>query len=88
MSDQSTSPEVFELEDFASPERHAAGIFFEDFCVALSVWRAMQPRSVTVADAAAAFNASHAVIERAVSNAAWMYLDGEGPEATIESEGL
>lgn len=73
---------LFTREHFAEPDDEA-GVFIDKLGVALVTWRAMQDKTtVTVHDAAAAFNTTAEVITEAVHAAElpWLYLIGEDIE--------
>lgn len=57
---------------------------------AIQVWSALQGRSVTVREAATAFNMADAQVRQAVSAHYWMFLEGpddDPTKQTIEHEG-
>lgn len=54
---------------------------------AIQVWAMCQGRTVTVRDAMAAFRVSEELITEAVEEHYWMFLEGTGPDATIQHEG-
>lgn len=49
----------------------------EAFITAVSVWASCQPDQVSVADAAAAFNATNEAIRAAVSEHPWMFVNDD-----------
>jgi hypothetical protein len=54
---------------------------------AIQIWAFCQCRTVTVREAMAAFRVSEEMIVEAVEEHYWMFLEGNGPDATIEHEG-
>lgn len=67
---------IFTDEQFAK-SGDDAGIFMEDLGRALVTWTAMQNKSVTVYEAAAAFNTTPDIIKQSVEDASWIYVAGD-----------
>lgn len=61
----------------------AAGVYFSQFANAVSLWTCLQRRTVSIAEAALAFNVAPALVEEAIEWHPWMYTDG----ATIMHDG-
>jgi len=73
----SPEPHRETMDYFMGPEDEA-GIDFEDFVIALSVWGWMRPGGQpTVREAADTFGVTDQVILNAVKRHYWMYLEGE-----------
>lgn len=67
--------ELFTREQFAKPDDDV-GVFMDGLGRALVTWTAMQNRSVTVHEAAAAFNTTPEIIAEAVEETSWIYVSG------------
>lgn len=79
----------FERDDFAK-EGDDAGVFMDGLGRALVTWAAMQDRTVTVREAATAFNTTDAVIVEAIEDASWIFVHGpddDPTKQTIELDG-
>lgn len=82
---------AYDMSFFASPGDDA-GVFFDDFMNALSVWAWMRPGNEcpTVGEAADAFGVTHDVICTAVNDHPWMFLtdlDDDRAMQRIEHDG-
>ena len=73
---------LFTREQFAKPDDDA-GVFIDGLGRALVTWTAMQDRSVTLHEAAKAFNTTAEVIAEAIEDAAWISVNGD----TLELDG-
>ena len=73
---------LFTREQFAKPDDDA-GVFIDGLGRALVTWTAMQDRTVTLHEAAKAFNTTAEVIAEAIEDAAWISVMGD----TIELDG-
>jgi len=76
-------------DDFMKPDDEA-GIPFENFAQALPLWAWMQNRTVSVAEAALAFNTSPDIIRRAFEDQPYAYLSGDDADPSqqfIEHDG-
>ena len=73
---------LFTRDQFAKPDDDA-GVFLDGLGRALVTWVAMQDRTVTVHDAAEAFNTTPEIISEAVEDAIWISVDGD----TLELDG-
>lgn len=67
---------LFTREQFAAPDDEA-GVFMDGLGRALVTWTAMQDRTVTVHDAAAAFNTTPGIIADACEEAMWISVEGD-----------
>lgn len=68
---------LFTREQFAKPDDEA-GVFMDGLGRALVTWTAMQGReSVSLHEAAAAFNTTPEIIAEACEEAMWIYVDGD-----------
>lgn len=68
---------IFTREQFAAPDDEA-GVFLEHLGTSLVTWVAMQNgATVTVHDAAKAFNTTPEIIAEAVEEAMWIYIEGD-----------
>ncbi len=72
---------LFTKEQFAG-EGDEAGVFWDGLSASLITWTAMQDRTMTVADAAAAFNTSPDVIRSAIEDAMWIGYSGPDDDPT------
>lgn len=80
-----------DMSFFADPGDEA-GVFFDDFVVAVGVWSWMQQGDVppTVRAAAQAFCVTDDVIRKAIDAHPWCFLSGPDDDATkqlIEADG-
>lgn len=80
----------YDMSFFADDDN--AGVHFDDFINALSVWAWMRPGNgcPTVGEAADAFGVAHDVICNAVNVHPWMFLTGlddDRAQQRIEHEG-
>lgn len=73
---------LFTREQFAKPDDDA-GVFIDGLGRALVTWAAMQDRSVSLHDAAKAFNTTPEIIAEAVEDAMWISVEGD----TLELDG-
>lgn len=73
---------LFTREQFAKPDDDA-GVFMDGLGRALVTWVAMQGRTVTIHDAAKAFNTTADVVVESVEDAAWISVEGD----TLELDG-
>jgi hypothetical protein len=73
---------LFTREQFAKTDDEA-GVFIDGLGRALVTWVAMQDRTVTVHDAAKAFNTTPEIIEAATEDAMWISVNGD----TLELDG-
>ena len=73
---------IFTRDQFAKPDEEA-GVFIDGLGRALVTWTAMQDRTVTLQEAATAFNTTPEVIKEAINDADWIYFYGD----TIELDG-
>lgn len=67
---------LFTRDQFAAVDDEA-GVFMDGLGRALVTWAAMQHRSVTVHDAARAFNTTPEIIAEAVEDAMWISVEGD-----------
>lgn len=74
---------AYDMGYFADPDDDA-GILFDDFITALSVWAWMRPgpKPVSVREAAVAFGVTDEVIRKAADGHAWMSVIGSDNDAT------
>jgi sugar/nucleoside kinase (ribokinase family) len=80
---------MFQRNDFAHPDSEA-GVFIDGLGRSLVTWAAMQQRTVTVAEAALAFNTTPDVIREVIEDASWIYVsndDADPTKQTIELDG-
>jgi hypothetical protein len=80
---------IFERSMFAAPDDEA-GVFIDWLGRALVILVAMQQRTMTVGEAAMAFNTTPDVIREAVEDASWIYItgdDGDPSTQTLELDG-
>ena len=75
---------MFERNDFMT-EDDSAGISIDGLGRALVTWAAMQDKTVTVADAALAFNTTPDVIREAVEDAMWISVVGPRDDPTKQT---
>lgn len=69
--------------EILSDDSDEAGVNDQQFETAVQVWTWMQnsEKQLTVAQAAAAFNTTPAIIRKCVKTSTWMYLDGAEDDA-------
>lgn len=80
----SSVPTKETMDFFMGPEDHA-GIQFEDFVTAVSVWAWMRPGDQpTVRETADQFGVTDQVILNAVKRHPWMFLGGEDDDDPTE----
>lgn len=80
------------MADFGDEDADDPGITLTHFCQAISVWSAMQGRTVTVAETALAFNTMPGAVQSAVKEHGGFYLflygdDADPARQTIEHDG-
>lgn len=91
MTDTREDVQPWTTADF-DDEDAEAGITLTHLCQAISIWSAMQGRTVSVAETALAFNTTPDVVQHAVKEEGgfYLYLDGDDAspaEQTIEHDG-